>query len=260
MKKTLVALLIVCAVIAVALEVAERAVRSRASRVLASSVTAAAVPAKPVRPVRVGEKIVYDVKMGALKMGTAVYEQVAGTVVRERAADCFTFETRLLRFVDRERIFSDPETALPVRVERDISIWPKHEVIVEEYDQKNFTVVLKKGGRTDTITSAGPLQNAILLPFSIRERARLEPGWSARVNLPTQKFEITLTGTERVRVPAGEFEAYHFISVPEKFEVWVTKDEKRVPVKIKGTGAIGYTLFMSSYNPPTAAVAGDQAR
>lgn len=252
--------MIVCAFIAAALAAAERAAKIRASRVRAFSAAAVPVPAKPVRPVRVGEKIAYDVKMGALKMGTAVYEQRAGVVLEGRQVDCFTFETRLLRFVDRERIFSDPETTLPVRVERDISMWPKHEVIVEEYDQKNFTVTLRKGGRTDTITSGGPLQNAILLPFSIRERARLEPGWSARVNLPTQKFEITLTGAERVRVPAGEFEAYHFISVPEKFEVWVTKDEKRVPVKIKGTGAVGYTLFMSSYNPPAAAAVGDQVK
>ena len=249
MKKTLLVLLIVCALVAAALEAAERAARSRVVCVPASPV-ACAIPAKPVRPDRSGEKIVYDVKLGMVKLGTAVYEQQKGTELGGSKVELFTFETRLMRLVDKERIFSDPETALPVRVERDVLIWPKHEIIIEEYDQKNHSVTVTKGGRTQTITIGGPHQNAILLPFSIRRSARLEQGWSAKVNPPTQQLEITLVGSERVQVPAGEFETHHFTSVPAKFEVWVTADKDRVPVKIKGTGAIGYVMFMSSYSPP----------
>jgi hypothetical protein len=48
-----------------------------------------------------------------------------------------------------------------------------------------------------------------------------------------------------VAVPAGKFRAYHFTSAPHKFEIWITADELRLPVKIEGAGGYPYTLMMN---------------
>lgn len=255
MRKSLVVMLVMCILVVIGLEVADRVIRQRLADQRQCPVPAAVVR-EPVKPERIGERIEYDIKLGMLKLGTSLFRQVENGVVGEAKANVFIFETKLIRFSDTEKIFADPRRYLPLRVERNISAWPKHEEIVEEYDQKAYKVTLNKGGRHDEIKSDGPLQNAILLPFSLRECARMEPGWRAQVNLPTQQFAIVFMGTEKISVPAGDFDTYHFKSEPEKFEVWVTADESKIPVKIKGTGAIGYTMFMSKYTPPDSARAG----
>ena len=52
---------------------------------------------------------------------------------------------------------------------------------------------------------------------------------------------------EEIGIPAGKFKVYHFTSNPNKFEIWITQDPLRLPVKIKGAGGLGYTLVMESY-------------
>jgi hypothetical protein len=261
MRQWLLIVLALCALAAIGFMLVSRACRARIVLSLPLCPALAPVPVvvpapvpvpppEPVRPSRVGEKIKYTVKLGMLKLGESVFTQVQSETVGGIKADVFLFETKLFRFSDTEKIFGNPENFLPLRVERDISAWPKKENITEEYDQKADTVTLVKNGKRDEIKSSGPLQNAILLPFSLREYKKIGPGWSMKVNLPTQKFEILFDGEEKVRVPAGEFTTYHFRSEPDKFEVWVTADESRIPVKIRGTGALGYILFMSGYTPP----------
>jgi hypothetical protein len=48
-------------------------------------------------------------------------------------------------------------------------------------------------------------------------------------------------------VPAGKFKAYHFTSTPKKFEIWISKDDYRIPVKIKGLGGYNYTMLMKNH-------------
>ena len=207
-------------------------------------------PPEPVEPV--GEKIVYTVKLGKVSLGAAYYTHLPKTELHGTMVSLMTFETRLVRFRDRETIYSDSRNFFPLKVERSISTWPNPENISEEYDQKNFTltIVKKKGKTTQTqvIKNDGPIQNAILLPFSVRRMDGLSVGWSMRANLPNQQFEITLASIEDVKVPAGSFKAYHFTSVPERFEIWISADERKIPLKIMGAGALGYTLLMKEYS------------
>ncbi len=94
----------------------------------------------------------------------------------------------------------------------------------------------------------GPIHNAIMLPFYVRRMDNLGVGWSTIANLPKQRFEIKLVSLEEVVVPAGSFKSYHFISLPEKFELWISADERKIPVKIKGLGGVGYTFVMKEYS------------
>jgi hypothetical protein len=209
---------------------------------------AQAIPGSQPLNCRSGEKIVYDIKMGKLTVGESVFENFGRSPLAGKDAVRVVFRTRLPRFSDTETIYADVNGFLPLRVERDVAMWPKHEQIVEEYDQQAFRLTItKRSGKPDVIEKTQPMHNAILLPYQVRCFGALEPGWRMPVNLPTQTFEITLKRIEEVRVPAGTFRAYYFESVPERFAIWVSADERRLPVKIRGSGGIGYTMVMKSF-------------
>jgi hypothetical protein len=207
---------------------------------------------KPELTERVGEKIIYDVKMGNVRLGRAEFHHIAKAELNGKAVNQISFKTELFHFVDQEMIYGDPDTYLPLKVTRDILSWPKRERITEEYDQEKYHLVISKSAGKNNpqkteIQREGPIQNAILLPYCVRRVAQLEPGWTFKANLPTQSFEIRFTGIEDVTVPAGTFKAYHFQSSPSRFEIWISADQRKIPLKIKGSGGIGYVLLMREY-------------
>ncbi|MFH1458031.1 MAG: hypothetical protein ABIG31_02545 [Candidatus Omnitrophota bacterium] len=191
-----------------------------------------------------GEKITYLIEPA----GIAEYRDGGIVEVEGKKLNLATFETRVLGFHDVEKIYTDPETNLPLRVERDISLWTKKEYLVEEYDQKKFELSVnkyrgKKKVKDYLFKAKGPIHNAVLLPFFLRESPEFHIGWSFHANFP-QRFEIQLVSLEEIIVPAGKFWAYRFTSIPHKFEIWISKDIPRVPLKIKGMGSLGYTFVM----------------
>lgn len=202
-------------------------------------------PAEPKPPAEnSGGKITYSLKLNGIPIGSAIFLQ--------REKDIITFETRVTQFHDLEKIYSDPKNSLPVKVERDIKTLTGREKITEIYDQRNFilTITKVKGKKTEkmVIRKKSPIHNAILLPFYVRLIPNLKPGWILQAQLPTQSFEIKLTAIEQISVPAGKFKCYRFSSVPKRFEIWITADERRIPVKIRGSDGIGYTMLMRAYN------------
>lgn len=198
-----------------------------------------------------GEEIVYDVKMGAMKIGTSLFRHEDAAEFQGRAVERVVFQTKVVQVEDTEIIFADPVTFLPVKVERDISMWPKREKITEIYDQKKHGLLITKAGGSAEppvrIEKSSPIHNAILLPYQVRGVAGLGPGWSMDVVLPTREFKITLLRTEKVSVPAGIFEAFYFESEPKRFAIWISADDRRIPVKIRGSSGVNYTMLMRSY-------------
>lgn len=201
---------------------------------------------------RIGEKITYHVRLGRLNLGRAVFKQLPNAELRGRKVNLITFETKLARFTDLERIYSDPESFLPLRVERYVSTWPFPEKIIEDYDQGKFILVIKKfkhnKQKETVIKKDNVINNAILLPYYVRDIAKLEVGYNLIAGLPAQEFIIELVAIEEIEVPAGKFMAYRFKSRPKKFEVWISADERRIPVKINGTIGLRYSLVMQEYS------------
>jgi hypothetical protein len=192
------------------------------------------------------EKIVYAVS----PVGKSTYNDFGVMKQDGRDVRLATFRTQAMGFDDTERITSDPDTSLPIRVERNISMWLKKEYIVEEYDQKAFRLTIKKYSgkklvQTLTFQEKGPIYNAVLLPFFLRREPDIEVGWKKTIRIPGT-FEVRLSSIDEVSVKAGKFKAYHFTSEPNKFEIWITCDEARVPVKISGRGGLGYAMEMQS--------------
>lgn len=204
------------------------------------------------QPNRIGEKIIYDVKLGKLYLGQARFANIANAQVNGRTLNVMAFETKLTRFTDTEKIYSDPQTLLPVRVERDILNWFVREIITEDYDQDNFTVtIIKNKGASQeekVIKKDSHIHNAILLPYYVRRIPRLDIGRIIIANLPTRRLEIKLTSIEEIKVPAGTFQAYHFTSTPKQIDIWISADERRIPIKIQGSGIFGYTMVMKEHS------------
>lgn len=201
---------------------------------------------------RIGETITYDIRFGKLHMGRAVFRNVGRSEVSGKVADLITFETKVSGFNDLETIYSDPVNFLPLKIERRINKFSVKERITEDYDQRNFTLTISKtkGKNKEQfrIKRNSAIHNAILLPFYVRRIPKLDTGWTMTAQLPTQQFLIKLVSIEKLRLPSGEFNCYHFESFPKKFEIWVTVDNLRIPVKIKGLGVFGYTMVMRDYN------------
>ena len=208
---------------------------------------------KIARVSRVGEKITYDVRLSRLSVGSATFEHLPGQRLGGAELNYSIFETKLAKFHDVEKIYSDPETFLPVKIERFVSTWPQAESITEDYDQDKFVLTIKKikGKNIEkvVIKKDGCINNAILLPYYVRDRDNLDSGFSLVAKFPKQDFLIKLDGKQEIKVPAGKFMAYHFISEPRKFEIWVSADSRRIPLKIKGANSLGYTLVMKEYTP-----------
>jgi len=198
-------------------------------------------------PRHTGEKIIYAIN----PVGIAEYNDLGVVELEGRSLCLLTFRTQVLGFDDKEKIYTDPNASLPLRVERNITMWLDKEYIIEEYDQKKYELTIKKYKANKKIKDyffkeKGPIHNAILLPFYLRGIPELRIGWSFNARLPT-KFIIKLISIEEIQVPAGKFTAYHFTSIPHKFEIWISKDSHRVPLEIKSTDGFGYTMVLKEH-------------
>ena len=198
-----------------------------------------------------GERIVYKTKpLG----GRAEYTDLGPVDLGGRKVNKSLFHTLVLGFADTETIYSLQENLLPVRVERDIQGWIGREHIVEVYDQKNFTVTITKYKGKKKIServykAEGPIHNAVLMMFYVRRvSSGLDPGWRKVFYLP-DKFEITLSSIEKIKIFGKTYMAYHFTSQPDKFEIWINKDEPRIPLLLEGRGGLNYKLTLKEYCP-----------
>jgi hypothetical protein len=195
-----------------------------------------------------GENILYLMS----PLGKAEYNDFGIVDLNGIKVNLVTFKTKALFIENMEKIYSDPESLLPYKIERTISkLWGK-EHIIEEYDQKKFTVVIRKFKgvklvNEQIIKANSPIQNTILLLSCLCRRPDFEIGGYFTARIPAE-IKLELVSIDEITVPAGKFQAYHFKSIPNKFEIWINKDTPRVPLKIQGKGVLDYALLMKKYS------------
>jgi hypothetical protein len=200
-----------------------------------------------------GESIRYLVK----PVGESEYKNLGVVSFKGAKANLATLKSNIL-FVDvMEDIFYDPESSLPYKTERtNIGLW-FNEYRTEEYDQKKFTVLIKKFNgkklvKEQIIKADGPIQNMNTLLFYLRKQQNLKIGWhftaKVLVELKLVEFDLKLLSIDEIIVPGGKFQAYHFKSVPDTFEIWIDKSSPRIPLKIKIKGIVNCSLLMKRYS------------
>jgi hypothetical protein len=190
--------------------------------------------------------------------GKSEYKDLGTVDLKGVKANLVTLKSKILFVEVMEKVFYDPESSLPYKTERTNSgLWIK-EYRTEEYDQNKFTVVIKKFKgkklvKEQIIKADGPIQNMNTLLFYLRKQADLKIGWhfTAKVlnELKLVEFDLELLSIDEIIVPGGKFQAYHFKSVPDTFEIWIDKSSPRIPLKIKIKGIVNCSMLMKGYSP-----------
>jgi hypothetical protein len=201
-----------------------------------------------------GEKILYLIS----PLGRAEYNNLGLVDLNGVKVNLVTLRTKVLMVDDMEKIYSDPVSLLPLKIERTISSLFGKEYKTEEYDQKKFIVVMKKFKnkklvKEQIIKTNGPIQNVILFLFYLRNYPDLKKGWNYTVRVPDEfkaqlvSIKLELVSIDKISVCSGKFQAYHFKTVPGKFEIWINKDDPRVPLRIKIKSIIDFNVLMKKY-------------
>jgi len=202
-----------------------------------------------------GEKIQYLVN----PVGKSEYNNLGTIDLKGVKASLVTIKSRILFVEVVEKIFYDPETSLPYKTERiNSGFWIK-EYRTEEYDQKKFTVVIKKFKgkkliqvKEKVIKTDGPIQNMNTLLFYLRKQPDLKIGWHITAKVPNEleltKFDLKLVSIDEITVPGGKFQAYHFKTVPDTFEVWINKSSPHIPLKINIKGIVNCSILMKGHS------------
>ena len=202
-----------------------------------------------------GEKILYVIS----PLGRAEYNNLGLVDLNGAKVNLVTLRTKVLLVDDLEKIYSDPVSLLPLKIERTTSGFFSKEFKTEEYDQKKFTVIIKKYKgkkliKEQRIQAKNKIQNVILLLFYLRNDPELKVGWSLTVEVPDEfksemsAIKLELVSIDKLSIPAGKFQAYHFKTIPDKFEFWINKSDPRVPLRIKIKSFIDFNVLMKKYS------------
>jgi hypothetical protein len=201
------------------------------------------------------ERILYLIS----PLGRSEYNNLGTVDLNGAKVNLVTLRTKVLLVDDMEKIYSDPVSFLPIRIERTISNFWGKDYKTEEYDQEKFTVVMrefkgKKLFKEQIVKAAGPIQNVISFLFYLRNYSDLKIGWNSTLKVPDEfkpelvSIKLKLISIDKISVPAGKFQAYHFKSIPDKFEFWISEDNPRVPLKIKIKSIIDFNVLMKKYS------------
>lgn len=202
-------------------------------------------------PFSKGEKLTYEVRYKNLKVGESILTFHGRTGLGGKEVYHITFSTELVAVKDIEELYAQVDTLLPVEVHRKIKKAGAFTTEIKEiYDQQNFRVDIHKKttlrSKDFSIEKDSSIHNAILLSYYYRTKTLFDKSEILKVTLPTVDFEVFFEGEEAIETPLGEYLAYAFTSNPLKFKLWLSADNKRIPLRIENPAALGYSLVIKS--------------
>lgn len=213
------------------------------------------IEASVARPFGPGEKLTYAVKVPLGGGGTAVAEIIGIDTVRGREVyhSVFRVNGSMLLFKVRDLYESwfDPNTLVSLRYHQDIDQGPY---------ERNRTYEIFPGdkyldaNKAEFATVDQPLDDGAFLYFL--RTIPLEVGktytWNRYFKPDRNPVRVTVVRKERIRVPAGEFDA--FVLQPKikakgifaegaNAEVWIADDETRMMLQMKTRLPFGSVQF-----------------
>jgi len=199
-----------------------------------------------------GEKVSYNIKKFGIKAGEASVAFLG--IVQDQGKDLvlIKFRATAMNFLDEEKIFADPQTLLPVRVERNLNIFGSKEKITEYYSSNPAQVrVVKtvKGKTTEsTLPGRAPLDNLYCAIYRYRKNGKFVIGESFPLLLPTTEVSVGLKRKTTISAGGKNRAAYYLESIPAKYRVWFGVDQGNVPLRIDGAvGMADATMIMRKY-------------
>lgn len=226
-------------------------------------------------PFNVGESLVYDVRFGAIKVGTGRMRVLGQDTVRGRDAWHVRFSvsggTIFYRVNDVYESWMDIMTLNSLRYHQDLNQGSRdRERRFEIYPDRAMYREMTRGTE-DRPSVANPLDDGSFL-FFIRT-VPLEVGQSYTFNRyfrpDRNPVVIRVLRRERIKVPAGEFDAIvvqpiiktsGIFSEGGQAEIWLSDDSRRMMLQMRSRLSFGsLNLYLRNYRlSATSAVIGDQ--
>ncbi|MDZ7630884.1 MAG: DUF3108 domain-containing protein [Gemmatimonadaceae bacterium] len=215
----------------------------------------------------VGERLVYDVKFSAVKVGSGFMESVGYEPVRGVSALHVRFVVRggtfFYKVNDVLESWIDTASFMSLRHKQDLSEGRRDRERVFEFfpDRRTYS----QDGQPEVPGLANPLDEGSFLYFV--RRVPLVVGQTyefSRYFKPDRNpVKIIVLRKERIRVPSGEYntiviqpiiKAKGLFSEGGKAQVWLTDDSARVMVQMKSSLPIGsLNLYLREYRPSAGA-------
>jgi Protein of unknown function (DUF3108) len=237
------------------------------SRVTPTGVPMAQVAGEQPRVPAVGERLVYDVKFSAVKVGSGFMEAVGYESVRGVNALHVRFVVRggtfFYKVNDVLESWIDTTHFTSLRHKQDLSEGSRDRERNFEFFPERRTFALD--GKAEEPGVSNPLDEGSFLYFV--RRVPLEVGQTyefSRYFRPDRNpVRIIVLRKERIRVPSGEYntiviqpiiKAKGLFSEGGKAQVWLTDDSARVMVQMKSSLPIGsLNLYLREYRPAAGA-------
>jgi hypothetical protein len=215
-------------------------------------------------PFGVGERLEYDVKFGKIKVGSGSMEVAGVQEVRGRETWHTVFQVRggtfFYRVNDKYESWIDRRTGNSLRfsqdlnegrrdVERDFEIFPERAVFIEG------------AGSTTQPSVRNPLDDGSFLYFLRTTQLAVGETYTFDRYFRPDRNPVTIKvlRKERIRVPAGEFDAIvvqpviktkGIFSENGHAEVWLSDDDSRIMLQMKSGLSFGsLNLYLKSYRP-----------
>ncbi|MBM3317475.1 MAG: DUF3108 domain-containing protein [Candidatus Eisenbacteria bacterium] len=205
--------------------------------------------------IQVGEKLTYSVRFGPIRAGEATIEVPRRTVIEGdtclhilTTAESNNFFSTFFHVRDRIESFVTADLLQPRRFEKRLREGDFRADMVVRFDPRNHLAVYDDGKIVEILPGAHDILSAF---FAVRAR-RMEPGDSFHLDCHADRKNYPLRTDvlrrERIEVPAGTFDCLVLepaLRTPGLFKqegtltVWLSDDERRIPVQMKSKLAIG---------------------
>jgi uncharacterized protein DUF3108 len=208
------------------------------------------------RPFAVGERLTYAVKVGPLGRGTAVAEVRKLDTLRGKVVYHSTFKINgsllFFKVKDEYESWFDPNTFVSLRYHQKIDQGAyNRDRTYEIFPDRGIYVEL---GKPEAKTVEQPLDDAAFLYFL--RTIPLEVGKTYTFNRyfkpDRNPVRVTVVRRERIRVPAGEFDAVvlqpkikakGIFAENANAEVWIADDDSRIMLQMKTHLSFGAVTF-----------------
>lgn len=191
------------------------------------------------------ETIKFGVYSSGIRVGSGKISYSGVVDLAAQKSQNIILQVSTFSLLDREAVYASMDFSKPLRVERYVRFLGKTEVIEEDYIDNAKALQIKKTVNKGepsiaTMRSEESFSNVLALLYWLRNDKDMKKGKSYRVTLPTHKLEFIVKDDQyRIKVPLGRFESFYIESVPPKFKIWLSKDDKRIPVRIQGLVSVG---------------------
>lgn len=228
-----------------------------------------ATGARAAVPFGTGERLVYDVRFGALKVGSGAMEVVGVETVRGRQAYHTVFRvsggTLFYKVHDRYESWFDVATLASLRYKQDIDEGAyERERLFEIFPER---AMYRENDKPEQPSVSAPLDDGSFLYFL--RTIPLEVGKTYtfdRYYKPDRNpVTIKVLRRETVKVPAGSYEAFVIQPIIKskgifkeggQAEVWIADDSSRMVLQLKSKMKFGsLNMYLRSVKPATPVAA-----